>query len=152
LKNAELRQPASRYAERSARHPAGAPGSEQFSPACHEIVRGCRCEYRHPTHIYHKEKYRNFDASKEVGLQVNAQKTKHVLLFHHQNAGQNCDIKIANKSFENVATTVTNQNFILEEIKRSNSGKAYYHSAQKLLFSCLLSRKIISNSPLQLWN
>jgi hypothetical protein len=42
-------QPANCYTERTAWHPAGAPGSEQFSLACHEIVRGCRCEYRHPT-------------------------------------------------------------------------------------------------------
>jgi hypothetical protein len=42
-------QPANRYAERTARHPAGAPGSEQFSPACHDILCGCRGEYRHPT-------------------------------------------------------------------------------------------------------
>jgi uncharacterized surface anchored protein len=42
----------------------------------------------------------------------------------HQNPGQNWDIKIANRSFENVSqfrylgTTVTNQNLIQEEIKR----------------------------------
>jgi hypothetical protein len=42
-------QPTNRYAERTARHPAGAPGSEQSSPACHEILRGCRGEYRHST-------------------------------------------------------------------------------------------------------
>jgi hypothetical protein len=41
------------------------------------------------------------------------------------NAGQNYDIKIANRSYKNVAqlkylgTTVTNQNFIQEEIKRN---------------------------------
>jgi hypothetical protein len=28
------------------------------------------------------------DASKEVGLEVNTEKTKHMLLSHHQNAGQ----------------------------------------------------------------
>jgi hypothetical protein len=56
------------------------------------------------------------DASKEVGLEVNADKTKYMLLSHHQNAGKYHDIKIANRSCENVAqfkylgTTLTNQN------------------------------------------
>jgi hypothetical protein len=36
------------------------------------------------------------DASKEVGLQVNTEKTKYMLLSRHQNAGQNRDIKIGN--------------------------------------------------------
>jgi hypothetical protein len=36
------------------------------------------------------------DASKEVGLEVNAEKTKCTLLSRHQNAGQNHDIKTAN--------------------------------------------------------
>jgi hypothetical protein len=35
------------------------------------------------------------DASKEVGLEVNAEKTKYMLLSRHQNAGQNHEIKIA---------------------------------------------------------
>jgi hypothetical protein len=34
-------------------------------------------------------------ASKNVGLEINIEKTKHMLLAHHQNAEQNCDIKIA---------------------------------------------------------
>jgi hypothetical protein len=66
------------------------------------------------------------DASKEVGLEINVEKTKYtrMLLSRHQNASQNRDIKIANRSFENVSqfkylgTTVTNQNLIQEEIKR----------------------------------
>jgi hypothetical protein len=33
------------------------------------------------------------DASKEVGVEVNAEKTKY-MLSHHQNAGQNGDIKV----------------------------------------------------------
>jgi hypothetical protein len=43
------------------------------------------------------------DASKEVGLGINVEKTKHILLFRHQNAGQNHDLKIANRSFKNLA-------------------------------------------------
>jgi hypothetical protein len=43
------------------------------------------------------------DASKEAGLEVNAEKTKSVLLCLHQNEGQNHNTKIANTSFENVA-------------------------------------------------
>jgi hypothetical protein len=31
------------------------------------------------------------DSSKEVGLEVNTEKTKYMLLFHRQNAGQNHD-------------------------------------------------------------
>jgi hypothetical protein len=42
-----------------------------------------------------------FDASKGVGLERNIEKSKHMLLSHHQNAGR--DITIANRSFENVA-------------------------------------------------
>jgi len=46
-------------------------------------------------------------------------------MFHHHNAGQSYNIKVTNKSFENVAKfeffrmTVTNQNYIHEEIKSS---------------------------------
>jgi hypothetical protein len=85
------------------------------------------------------------DASKEVGLEINVDKTKYMLLSCHQNVSQNCDIKIANRSFENVSqfkylgTTVTNQNLIQEEIKRRlNSGNACYHPVQNLLSSHLL--------------
>jgi hypothetical protein len=72
-----------------------------------------------------------------------------MLLFHHQNAGQYHDIKIANRSTENTAAfkplcrTVTNENFIQEEIKkRSNSGNACHYSVQNLLSSSLLSKNI----------
>jgi hypothetical protein len=37
------------------------------------------------------------DASKEVGLEINIEKTKYMLLSHRQNAGQNRDIKIVNR-------------------------------------------------------
>jgi hypothetical protein len=89
------------------------------------------------------------NASKEVGPEVNAEKTEYMLLSRHQNAGQNHDTKIAIRSFENVAqfkylgTTITNQNFIQEEIKsRVDSGNACYHSVWNLLSSHLLSKNI----------
>jgi sorting nexin-29 len=89
------------------------------------------------------------DASKEVGLEINVEKTKYTLLSRRQNAGQNRDIKIANRSLENVSqfkywgTTVTNENLILEEIKRRlNSRNACYHSVQSLLSSRLLSKNL----------
>jgi hypothetical protein len=57
------------------------------------------------------------------------------VFFWRANGGQNFNIHIASKSFENMAqfrlleTTVTNQNVIQEEIERTlNSGNAYYHS------------------------
>jgi hypothetical protein len=97
---------------------------------------------------YHTEKQRNSDANKEVGLEANTEKTKCMLQSHHQNAGQNHNIKITNRSFKNVAqfkylgTTITNQNFIQEEIKRRlNLGNACYHSVQNLL-SCLLYKNV----------
>ena len=40
--------------------------------------------------------------SKEIGLEVNADKTKYMIMSRDQNAGQNHNIKIDNKSFERV--------------------------------------------------
>jgi hypothetical protein len=89
------------------------------------------------------------DVSKEIGIGINVEKTKYMLLCRHQNASRNRDIKIANRSFENVSqfkyleTTVTNQNLFQEEIKRRlNSGNGCCHSVQNLLSSRLLSKKL----------
>jgi hypothetical protein len=77
------------------------------------------------------------------------EKTKYSPLSHHQNAGKNRNIKIANRSFENVSqfkylgTTVTNQNLIQEEIKRRlNSVIACYHLVQNVLYFRLLSKEL----------
>jgi hypothetical protein len=43
------------------------------------------------------------DAGKEVGLEVNVEKTKYMLVSRDQNAGQTLEIKIGNRSFENVS-------------------------------------------------
>jgi hypothetical protein len=89
------------------------------------------------------------DASKDVSLEVNAEKTKHMLLSHHQNAEQNHDIKVANRSIENVAqfkhlgTTITNQNLIQEEIKRRlNLSNACYLSVWNLFSPHPLSKNV----------
>jgi hypothetical protein len=71
-------------------------------------------------------------AGKEIGLEVNADKTKYVVMSRDQNAGRSHNIKIDNSSFERVeqfiylGINLTNQNSIQEEI---NS----YHSVQNLL-------------------
>jgi hypothetical protein len=62
-------------------------------------------------------------ASKEIGLEVNAEKTKYMVMSRNHYSGQNHNMKIDNKSFERVeqfkylGTTLTNRNSIQEEIK-----------------------------------
>jgi hypothetical protein len=66
-----------------------------------------------------KNKETLIDASKEVGLEINVEKTKYMLLSGHQVVGQNRDLKIAKRLVENVSqfrylgTTVTNPNSVL---------------------------------------
>jgi hypothetical protein len=89
------------------------------------------------------------DASKEVGLEVNPEKTKYMLVSRYQKAGQRQSIKIGNRSLESLAkfkylgTILRDRNCVLEEIKsRLNSGNACCHSVQSLLPSRLLSRNV----------
>jgi hypothetical protein len=89
------------------------------------------------------------DASKEVGLEVNPEKTKFMSVSRCQKAGQRQSIKIGNRSFESDAkfkylgTTLTDENCIHEEIKsRLNSGNACYNSVQSLLSYRLLTRNV----------
>jgi len=88
-------------------------------------------------------------ATREIGLEVSADKTKYMVMSRDQNAGQNHSVRIDNITFERVeefkylGTTLTIQNSIREEIKRRlGSGNACYHSLQNLLSSSLLSRKL----------
>jgi hypothetical protein len=89
------------------------------------------------------------EASRDIGLEINAEKTKYMIMCRHPNSGQNQNIRIANESFEKVekfkylVTTLTNQNGLHDEIKsRLNSGNAYYYSVQNLLSSRLISEKL----------
>jgi hypothetical protein len=84
------------------------------------------------------------DANEEVGLEVNKEKTKCMLMSGSQKIGQRHSIKIANRFFEDVAkfkclgTTLTDENYMHEEIKnRLNSLNACYHSIQSLPAFCL---------------
>jgi hypothetical protein len=57
---------------------------------------------------------RLLEASRDIGLEINAKKTKHMIMSHHLNSGENQNIRIANELFEKVArfkyleTTLTN--------------------------------------------
>jgi hypothetical protein len=89
------------------------------------------------------------DVGKEVGLEVNQEKTKYMLMSRSQKIGQKHSIKIANRFFEDVAKfiflgiTLTDQNCMHEEIEsRLNLGNACYHSVQSLLSSRLLSGNV----------
>jgi sorting nexin-29 len=75
------------------------------------------------------------EASRDTGLEINAEKTKYMIMSCHPNSGQNHNTRTANEMFENVAKfkylgmTLTNKNDIHDEIKsRLNMGKACYYS------------------------
>ncbi|KAJ4436462.1 hypothetical protein ANN_16493 [Periplaneta americana] len=89
------------------------------------------------------------EASKEIGLEVNPEKTKYIIMTRDGNIVRNGNIKIGNLSFEEVekfkylGATVTNINDTREEIKhRLNMGNACHYSVEKLLSSSLLSKNL----------
>ena len=88
-------------------------------------------------------------ATKEIGLEVNADKTKYMTVSRDQNAVRIHSMKMDNISIERVeefkylGTTLTNQNSIQEEIKcRLKLGNACYYLVQNLLSSSLLSKTL----------
>jgi hypothetical protein len=88
-------------------------------------------------------------ASKETGLEVNADKINYMVMSRDRNAGRDDSVKIDNSSIERVeelkylGTMLTGQNSVQEEIKsRLKLGNACYHSVQNLLSSRLLSKNL----------
>jgi hypothetical protein len=86
-------------------------------------------------------------ANKEIGIEVNADKTTYMVMSRDQNAGRGDSVKIDNSSFERVeefkylGTTLTYQNSIQEEIKsRMKSGNTCYHLVQNLVFQFAIQK------------
>jgi len=78
-------------------------------------------------------------ATKETGLEVNADKTKNMIMSRDQNAGRSHSMKTDNSSIERVeefkylGKTLSNKNSIQEEIKsRLKLGNVCYYSVQNL--------------------
>jgi len=128
--------------------------TESVGSGCSVVVTrqlcGRVCLYRMCIYqmVWHFTELRSFD-SKEIGLEVNADKTKYMVMSRDQNVGRSRSIKTDNSSFERVeefkylGTTLTNKNPIQEEIKRRfKSGNACCHSVQNLLSSSLLSKNL----------
>jgi predicted RNA-binding protein YlxR (DUF448 family) len=80
-------------------------------------------------------------ASKEIGLEVNADKTKYMVMSRDRNTGRSHYIKIDNSCFESLehlrylGTNLRSQNSIQEGNKcRLKSQNACYPSMQNLVF------------------
>ena len=93
-------------------------------------------------------------ASKEIGLELNADKTRYMVTPRDQNAGRNHNMKDDSRTFERaeefkyLEITLTNQNYIQEEIKsRLKLVNASYYSVRNLLSSSLLS----NNSKIKIY-
>jgi hypothetical protein len=91
-------------------------------------------------------------ATKEIGLEVNTDKTKYMVMSRDRNAGRGHGVKIDSitiervKEFKYLGATLTDQNSIQKGIKsRLKLGNACYHLVQKLLSSRLLSRNLKFN-------
>jgi hypothetical protein len=80
------------------------------------------------------------EASRDIGLEINAEKTKYMIMSRHPNSGQNQNIRIATESFQNVAKF---KYLETNEIKSGlNSGNACYYSVHNLLSSSITSKNL----------
>jgi hypothetical protein len=89
------------------------------------------------------------ETSRDIGLEINAEKTKYMIMSHHPISGQNQNIRISNESFEKVAKfkylemTLTNENDIHYEVNtRLNSGMLAIIQSKIFFSSCLISKNL----------
>jgi hypothetical protein len=87
--------------------------------------------------------------TKEIEIEVNADKAKYMVMSRDRNAGRDDSVKIDNSFIERVedfrylGTMLAEQNSIQEEIKRRlKLENACYHSVQTILSSRLLSKTL----------
>jgi hypothetical protein len=85
-------------------------------------------------------------ATKDIELEINADKSKCIVMSRDRNAGRDHGVKIDNSSiervevFKNLGATLTDQK---EEIKsRLKLGNSCYHTVQNLQSSKLLSKNL----------
>ena len=92
-------------------------------------------------HVIRKNTEVLVSASKEIGLEVNGDKTKYMVMSGDENAGRSHNVKLDTSCFERVeqfrclGTALTDQNSIPEENKcRLKSQNACYHSVQNTVY------------------
>jgi hypothetical protein len=62
-------------------------------------------------------------ATREIGLEISADKTKYMVMSRNQNAGRNHSVRIDNRTFERVeefkylGTTLTHQNSFWKKLR-----------------------------------
>jgi len=90
-----------------------------------------------------------FNASNEIGLEVNADNSKYMDLSRDLNAGRIRSMKVDSicievlEEFKYLGTNLTNQNSIQEEMKGIlKSENVCYHSVQNHLSSSFLSKNL----------
>jgi len=90
--------------------------------------------------------------SKEIGLEINGDKTKYMVVSRVRNAEEIHSMKFGNNFFQRVEKSkylgiaLTYQNSLEKQIKsRLNSGDSCCHSVQNLLSSSLLSKNLKIN-------
>jgi hypothetical protein len=82
--------------------------------------------------------------TKETGLEVNADKTKYMIMSRDQNAGRSYSMKNQNSSIERVeqfkylGNTLTNKNSIQEEIK--SRFKLLFFGAESFVFQFAIQK------------